>query len=77
MGVFFLLFSVVIHLQNDPSVSPCICGEKTYDTGLEATCEMQCHVQLLVKASEYLKPLGSLRVMLAKDVCHQILLTFC
>lgn len=54
-----------------------IWGKKTFDKGLEATYEIQCPVQLLVKASEYLKPLGNLRVMLAKDVCSQILLTFC
>lgn len=59
MGVYSVV-SVVTHLQNDPSTSLCIRGgKKNSDKGLRATYEMQSPVQLLVKASEYLKPLGN------------------
>jgi len=58
-GGSLLCCSVVTHLQDDPATSLCVCGEKKNPgKGLGAASEMQCPVQLLLKAAEGLQPLG-------------------
>lgn len=59
MGVYSVV-SVVTHLQNDPSTSLCIRGgKKTLTKVSEPPTKCKVLFNLLVKASEYLKPSGN------------------
>lgn len=74
----YSVVSVVTHLQNDPCVSlfAFICGKRNLAKVLEPPTKSNVLLQLLLKATEHLKPLGNFEIVLAKGVYSQTLFTF-
>lgn len=74
----YSVVSVVTHLQNDPSVSlfACICGKRNLAKVLEPPTKSNVLLQLLLKATEHLKPLGNFESCTGKRCLQSNLVHF-